>query len=59
MTERGQSTQTKPRGLELFCGSRIMSVAHAARWEWSILYALRYFSCDHLSLVQKMDKSFS
>jgi hypothetical protein len=59
MTERGQSTQTKPRGLGLSCGSRIMAVAHATRWEWSIPNAVHYLSCDRLSLVQKLDRSFS
>src|SRR5215217_477263 len=57
-TERGQSTQTKPRGLGLSCGSRIMSVTHASGWEWCIPHAVHYFCCDYLSLVQKTGRSY-
>jgi hypothetical protein len=35
-----------------------MSVAHAARWEWSIPYAVHYFCCDHLLMVQKTARSY-
>ena len=43
-TERGQSTQTRPRDLGLPCGSRII---YAARWEWNIPHAVHYFACGH------------
>jgi hypothetical protein len=40
----------------LFCGSLIMSVAHAARGGMKHPLRLHYFSCDHLSFVQKIDR---